>query len=63
MVQDNSEQSTAESQQGVGIPNVICYNDHGQSGQIMEKMRLGGFECPECGRNAWYKLEWGESRE
>lgn len=43
---------------GVGVPNVICYNDHGNSGQIMEKRDTGGYECPECGRQAEVEIGW-----
>lgn len=43
---------------GVGIERVLCFNDHGESGQVMESCRLGGYECPECGRIAEYKLTW-----
>ena len=32
----------------VKIENIICGNDHGKSGQIMEKNENGKYQCPEC---------------
>lgn len=57
-----SEGRTSQDE-GVGVPNVICYNGHGQLGQIMESARLGGYECPECGRIAEFTIEWSDPDE
>jgi len=56
----NSEsgQTSADGENGVGVPNVICYSDHGSSGQIMERIDSGGYECPECHRMAGLTVQW-----
>lgn len=46
------------SDEGCGVENVVCYNDHGDAGQVMESRRLGGYECPKCGRVASTGITW-----
>lgn len=48
---------------GVSLENVVCCNNHGKSGEIMERCRLGGYECPECGRHANVRITWSEEEE
>lgn len=45
---------------GATADAVLCLNDHGKSGQVMEQRRLGGYECPECGRIAESTLTWSD---
>lgn len=43
----------------VSVDNLICSCK--PAGQIMERKRLGGFFCPNCGQEAELVLRWGKS--
>lgn len=65
---DSGAQETARGKQGdlenlrgqnasVVVDNVICTNDHGDSGQVMESRSPAmGYECPECFQQAFVEI-------
>lgn len=58
-----TEPDSDESDDGVGIPNLLCFNDHGNSGQVMENRENGGYECPVCGRRAGVSVQWKDPNQ
>lgn len=39
----------------VSVENVVCNNDHGTSGQVMN-FTGNHYVCPECGRTATVEI-------
>jgi|AntDeeMetagen134_2_1112570.scaffolds.fasta_scaffold01910_1 hypothetical protein len=58
MTSTDTNETGNENDDGVGVANVLCFNDHGDSGQIMETSDNGGYTCPDCGRRAGFSLQW-----
>ena len=58
MTPEPTDNNADDNDGGIGIETLLCFNDHGKSGQVMEHNENGGYTCPECGRRGGYRLQW-----